>query len=134
MYYATKALKMPRVSERDKFIFSIYKAEAQYQISPYRNALATIKEVPSKQELSLKCSFGYPSPWVDRNIDYPAKLIQQVNYYNIATNDEQEAQTPEYKAIWKDIVESAELNKYKEGITPLSSVILFTSLKSGSLW
>lgn len=124
-------MKVSKITEKDKFIFSIYKSEAQGLLGSNKLGLAAIKETSWKVEGAFKCSFGLPSPWVDRSSDYTSKLIHSINYHNYAINDDTESLTSEFKTVCTDLMEHVEQKNYKS-VTPLSSVILYSLLKKGT--
>lgn len=129
IFYANKALKLPKLNDKDRFTLAMYKVEATVQLGNNKAALVSLKEAP-KLESSLKCSFGYASPWVDRTVDYTAKLLLQANYVAVGLLDEAESQSKDMADQLKAL---SDLNDQKalKGVTPISTNLLYSCLRRG---
>lgn len=131
IYYAQKALKLPKIPEKDKAAFHMYKVEAHVQLGNNKQALATVKEIHfPKQECSFKCTFGYSAPWIDQSIDYNSKVLMQINYSAIGLTEDSEIQSKELQETMKSLAELSD-TKITRGISPLPTNILYSYLRKG---
>jgi hypothetical protein len=130
IHYAAKALRLPKITEHEKFVLSMYRVEATAQLGSGKAALGMIKELP-KLESTYKCSFGLAAPWVDRSTDYNAKLLLQANFVAVGLTDDSESQTKEMTEALKAL---SELNDTKtlKGVTPIASSLLYNHLRKGN--
>jgi hypothetical protein len=130
VYYAQKALRLPKLSEKDKLTFSMYKIEATVQLGNAKQAVQLVKDTPAKPEAVFRCSFGYATPWIDRTVEYSTKLLVQVNYAAIGLTDDAESQSKEMAEHLKIL---GEINDQKtiKGISPISTNLLYSYLRKG---
>lgn len=133
IYYAQKALKLLKLSEKDKATFTMYKAEAFVQLGNKKQGLQLINEsVFPVQDCALKCSFGYATPWVDRSIDYTPKQLVQINLTAAGLTDENESQTKEVNDSLKALAEATD-PKLARGVTPIPTLLLYSYLRKGKV-
>jgi hypothetical protein len=131
IHYASKALRLPKISEKEKFILSMYKVDATVQLGNSKAAVLLLKELP-KLEASFKCSFGSAAPWVDQSTDYSAKFLLQANFAGAGLADDTETQSKEMTETLKTL---GELNDSKalKGVTPIASNLLYSYLRRGNV-
>jgi hypothetical protein len=122
---------MPKLSDRDKFVLGMYRAEALMQLGSIKQGIASLKELSLKPELQLKCSFGYASPWIDKTVDYSSRTVYLLNLANMAMNEESEINSKELTEAIKHLTELFE-SKSLKGVTPLASFFLYNYLRKGN--
>lgn len=131
IYFANKALKLPKISEKEKFQFTEYKSEAQFQMGSTKSALATLKEYPfGRLDAKLKCSFGYHQPNCDSDLEYTAKMIGNLNWANLKLQEEEEGQSQSNEIIEAINTLSEHLDKNNTGGSPAPLTMIYFYLKN----
>lgn len=128
----TKAQKVPKLSEKEKFIFASYRVEALNQTGSLKPSITALKElqVTLKPDVQFDCTFGYSSPWVDSNTKYSAKMIHLFNSTALALQDDTECNSKETVENLKRLTEQSSLDQQSQS-SPLSGLIVYNFLRKG---
>lgn len=128
----TKAPKIAKIGDKEKFIFGMYKAEALNMLGSIKQSYTASKETPVilKPETQFECTFGYWSPWVDSTVQYNAKTIQAFNTTALALQDEQESGTKETSENLRRLMEQTEPDLQSQ-TSPLSTLVVYNILRKG---
>lgn len=129
IYNVQKVLKLPNLSDKDKFLLGIYKAEAFSQLGNFKQGIATLKETSNKSEYSMRASFGVNSPMIEE--EQTSKQIFLINYINMALNEETEKNSKELQEALKTLLELTEQKK-PHIVTPYYTTAIYSFLRKGS--